>query len=419
MTNSELPTEIPEQISIFTVKRLIGTGSFATVWLGEHSASGLQVAIKAVPTTSVNDPEVRTRFVRECTLMKQMDHPFICKLYQVLETQTHVFLIQEFVENGTLLSYVNRHMRLPELQARRYFSQLLSALEYLHTDRMVAHRDIKAENVLLDTNFNIRLIDFGLSHAFSANQPTLHTACGSPAYASPEMILGRPYTQAADIWSAGVLLYAMVTGELPFDHPSDVQSVLRQIVRDEPQYPDILTSSLIDLLKRLLAKSPDDRIDIEHIKTHPWFSQSEYVRIFQIRFSSDEWHMRGVERVIIDELEKIGIDTRAVAEALLLGECTPQTVVYAMLHRRTITERIRETMDSLKGQTGTLLVSSTIRSSINTASDRVTLAVPGGPLGFRRGASIAVRRKSAVDRPVALPPRKVGLLKRPKSTTMQ
>jgi serine/threonine protein kinase len=119
---------------------------------------------------------------------------------------------------------------------------------------MVAHRDIKAENVLLDTNFNIRLIDLGLSHAFSADQPTLHTACGSPAYASPEMILGRPYTQAADIW----------TGELPFDQPSDVQIVLRQIVRDEPQYPDILTSSLIDLLTKTPFRAIGHKDGTEH-----------------------------------------------------------------------------------------------------------------------------------------------------------
>jgi serine/threonine protein kinase len=224
------------------------------------------------------------------------------------------------------------------------------------------------------------------------------------------MILGQPYTQAADIWSAGVLLYAMVIGQLPFDHPSDVQDILRQIVRDEPQFPDILTSALIDLLRRLLAKAPEDRIRIDHIKKHPWFSQSEYVTIFQMRFSSDEWHMRGVDRAIIAELEKYGIDTRAVAEALLLGEWTPETAVYAMLHRRAITERIRETMDELKSNAGGMLLSSTIWASRAAAGELVT---------FKRGTSVVHKRAPTPASPAVMRPKVCGVFTRPKSTTLQ
>jgi hypothetical protein len=211
----------------------------------------------------------------------------------------------------------------------------------------------------------------------------------------------------------------MVTGQLPFDHPSDLQNILRQIVRDEPQYPDILTSGLIDLLRRILTKAPDERIDIEHIKTHPWFSQSEYVRIFEIHVSSDEWVMRGVDRTIIDEMERMGIDGRSAAETLLLGEYTQETAVYSMLHRRAVMERIRESMEALRGNTGTLLVSSTTRTSMSGAADRAALIAPGSPQAFKRGTTFAIRRTSVAGAPAILKPKLLNaLVKGPKSITM-
>jgi serine/threonine protein kinase len=346
--------------------------------------------------------------------MKQLDHPFICKLYQIIETPTYVYLIQEYVENGTLLAYVNRHIRLAEVPARRYFSQLLSALDYLHNERMVAHRDIKAENVLLDVNFNIRLIDFGLSHAFSQGQPMMNTMCGSPHYAAPEMILGRPYTKAADVWSAGVLLYAMVTGALPFDDPGDIPNVLRQIVRSEPEFPDSLTSSLIDLLKRILTKTPEARLDIEHIKTHPWFSQSEYAKIFEIQFSSDEWIMPGVDRTILDEMEGLGIDSRAVAEALLLGEYTPETAVYALMHRQRITERIRAVMEGLRRPVVTGLSAAPILTSMSGLGGRVVLMAPQRLTVGRRisAPSIGSPGRPTTPTPAVVKPALGGVIKR-------
>ena len=255
--------------------RRAGRGSFATVWVAEQVQTGMPVAIKAIQNKSVSAPDAATRFAREINLIKQMDHPFIAKLFEIVKEEEYTYLVMEYVENGNLLDFVNNNGKLPETQARRYFSQLLSALEYLHNVRFVAHRDLKAENVLLDRNNNIRLIDFGLSNIFTEDNPQLSTACGSPAYAAPEMVCGKKYTKAADIWSAGVLLYAMVVGELPFDD-DNIQKLLQKIAYTEPVYPSFLSHQLHDLLLKLMQKKPDQRITIEKIKEHPWFSASEY-----------------------------------------------------------------------------------------------------------------------------------------------
>jgi serine/threonine protein kinase len=158
-----------------------------------------------------------------------MHHPFVTELFQALDDDTNYYLVMEFVEHGNMLDYVNLNGRVNEDQARRFFTQLIWVLEYLHFERKVAHRDLKCENVLLDRYDNIRLIDFGLSTAFSDLNPQLATACGSPAYAAPEMVKGNQYTKSADIWSAGILLFAVCTGYLPFDD-DNVERMLLKIV---------------------------------------------------------------------------------------------------------------------------------------------------------------------------------------------
>jgi serine/threonine protein kinase len=335
---------VSDTVGCFAIKELIGTGSFASVWLAEHPASHLPVAIKAIPASTLAREDLRTHFVREVTLMKQLDHPFIGKLYQVIETPEFVYLVQEYVENGTLLSYVEERARLPEAQARRYFTELIAALDYLHSQKRVAHRDIKAENVLLDAHLNIRLIDFGLSHAFTESDPHFHSSCGSPGYASPEMIQGKSYTKAADIWSAGILLFAMVAGELPFTDSSGLRAVLEKIISTEPKYPPIMSPVLVDLLRRILVKSPQERISLAQIKAHPWFSQSEDLRIFDMSFNSEEWLVHGIDKTLIDEMARMGIDVRPVVEAILCGEYTDETAVYSMLRRRNIMEKVHHTM---------------------------------------------------------------------------
>ena len=340
-------SEIPHTIGNYVLKRQIGKGSFATVWRAEHKLAKLPVAIKIIANASLATEDSQTRFVREVNLIKQMDHPFISKLFEVIKTPKYTYLVMEYAENGSILTYVNSHGRLPEKQARRYFSQLISALEYLHDEKLVAHRDLKAENVLLDRNLNIRVIDFGLSNSFTEEAPELTTACGSPAYASPEMVRGQPYTKAADVWSSGVLLYAMVTGQLPFDD-ENMQRLLQKIAFTEPQYPSYLSPQLVDLLRKVMMKNPDARATIAKIKSHPWFSQSEYSQLLQLQFSTDDqWLVSGVDKEIVDEIATFGVDTKALSQSLICGEYNELTAIYLIMRRSKITDKIKDMMDEM------------------------------------------------------------------------
>jgi serine/threonine protein kinase len=173
------------------------------------------VAINVIEKASISTPMAHTRLTREISLLRQMHHPFVTELFQVLDDDANHYLVMEFVEERNMLDYVNLNGRVNQDQARRFFTQLIWVLEYLHFHRKVAYRDLKCENVLLDRYDGIRLIDFGLSTTFSDLNPQLATACGSRAYAAPEIIMGNQYTKSADIWSARILLFAVCAGYLP------------------------------------------------------------------------------------------------------------------------------------------------------------------------------------------------------------
>jgi serine/threonine protein kinase len=209
--------------------------------------SGHLVAVKMIQKSGITSEFAQTRLEREKTFLKKMEQIFVAEFFQFMENDQNVFLVMEYVENGNLLNDVNTNGRLAEDQARCYFAQLVSVLEYLHNELKVAHCDLKCENVLLDRYNNIRVIDFGLSNQFTDIHPIFKTACGSPAYAAPEMVKGNPYTHAADIWSAGNLLFAIVVGWLPYDD-DNMQRLLQKIVYTEVRYPAFMTPQLTDLL---------------------------------------------------------------------------------------------------------------------------------------------------------------------------
>mmetsp|Transcript_19611 Transcript_19611/g.14326 ORF Transcript_19611/g.14326 Transcript_19611/m.14326 type:complete len:170 (+) Transcript_19611:361-870(+) len=159
------------------------------------------------------------RVAREIHILKLIRHPNIIQLYEILENPTELYLIMEYASGGELFDYIVEKQRVKEKEACRFFQQIIDGVEYLHKLNIV-HRDLKPENLLLDQNKNIKIVDFGLSNTYKTGE-TLATACGSPCYAAPEMIAGKRYFGGnVDIWSCGVILFALICGHLPFEDPN-------------------------------------------------------------------------------------------------------------------------------------------------------------------------------------------------------
>jgi serine/threonine protein kinase len=254
----------------------------------------------------------------------------------------------EYAGQESLLRFVVTNGYVSENQARHYFAQIISVLEYLHGERRVCHRDVKSENMLLDRHNNIRVIDFGLSNQFTASHPLLTSACGSPPYVSPEMAKGKPYSQPSDIWSAGVLLYSITTGIFPFDD-DNLQALLRKIVTQEVVYPSFLSPSLIDLLRRMLTKDPELRITLPEIREHDWFSETQSVALFALDLR--ERIKEGVvESEIVEQMTELGIETTSLRQQLLLGVFTELTAMYRMLRRERLTDTMNDLIRGLPGQ---------------------------------------------------------------------
>ena len=162
------------------------------------------------------DKQTAKKLFREVRIMKLLNHPHIVRLYEVIDTPRELYLVMEYASGGEIFDYLVAHGRMKEKEARKYFRQIISAVDYCHAMHVI-HRDLKAENLLLDQNMNIKIADFGFSNQFVMGQ-RLNTWCGSPPYAAPELFQGKEYTgPEVDIWSLGVVLYVLVCGALPFD----------------------------------------------------------------------------------------------------------------------------------------------------------------------------------------------------------
>jgi 5'-AMP-activated protein kinase catalytic alpha subunit len=211
------------------------------------------------------------RVAREIHILKMIRHPNIIQLYEIIETSQQLYLIMEYASGGELFSYIVKQSRLKEKEACEYFQQIIAGVEYFHKLNVV-HRDLKPENLLFDHNRHIKIVDFGLSNTYQTGD-TLVTACGSPCYAAPEMIAGKRYVGLrVDIWSCGVVLFAMVCGYLPFEDPNTSQ-LYRKILNCSYKAPKGISAEAKDLIKHILNKDPEQRYTIEQIRGHPWFTQ--------------------------------------------------------------------------------------------------------------------------------------------------
>ena len=212
----------------------------------------------------------KTRVEREIKILKLLRHNNIIQIYQIIQTRSNLYLIMEYSSGGELFDFIVLKRRLSEMEACRFFQQIISGVEYLHKLQIV-HRDLKPENLLLDHNKNIKIVDFGLSNIYAKGE-LLKTPCGSPCYAAPEMISGKKYSGlAVDIWSCGIILFAMVCGFLPFDDTNN-EILYKKIASGDYKIPNFVGEKIRDLIKRILNTDPNKRFTIQQIKNHSWFN---------------------------------------------------------------------------------------------------------------------------------------------------
>ncbi|XP_033115584.1 maternal embryonic leucine zipper kinase-like isoform X2 [Anneissia japonica] len=256
----------------YHLKETVGSGGFAKVKLATHILTGEKVAIKIMDKRQLGDdlPRVKT----EIKALQELVHQHICTLYEVVETEKKIFMVMEYCPGGELFDYIVAKDRLREEEARAFFRQIVSAVAFIHFNGY-AHRDLKPENLLLDEEQSLKLIDFGLAAKPKGGMSHhLTTCCGSPAYAAPELISGKQYLGAeADVWSMGVLLYALLCGFLPFDD-ENVAHLYRKIQKGDYDEPEWLSDGCKEILKRMLQVNPKRRISITQLIEHPWVTKS-------------------------------------------------------------------------------------------------------------------------------------------------
>ncbi|KAJ2712455.1 hypothetical protein H4R23_006153 [Coemansia sp. Cherry 401B] len=270
----DAPNHMYEKLASFNIKRLVGTGTYGKVFKAEHFTSNTTVALKYTQIKTANDKHSQRhnkRIEREIKLMSLLRHPNIARLYDVIQIPNYVVMVLEYISGCQLLAYIQSCGYLKEKEACGLFRQIISAVDYMHRNCIV-HRDLKLGNILIDRNNQIRIIDFGFAETFEWGRQ-LDTFCGSPCYASPEIICGIKYTgPEVDIWSLGVVLYCMLCGTLPFEGKTD-KEVYAKISRGRFTMPTYLSKEVQSLLKQMLTVDPMLRISMSGIVDHPWVNK--------------------------------------------------------------------------------------------------------------------------------------------------
>ncbi|XP_054453157.1 serine/threonine-protein kinase SIK2 isoform X2 [Anoplopoma fimbria] len=383
----------PVRVGFYDIERTLGKGNFAVVKLARHRITKTEVAIKIIDKTQLDAVNLE-KIYREVQIMKMLDHPHIIKLYQVMETKNMLYLVTEYAKNGEIFDYLAKHGRLSELEARRKFWQILSAVEYCH-NRNIVHRDLKAENLLLDGHMNIKIADFGFGNFFQPGEP-LATWCGSPPYAAPEVFEGQQYEgPQLDIWSMGVVLYVLVCGALPFDGPT--LPVLRQrVLEGRFRIPYFMTEDCEHLIRRMLVLDPSKRLSVAQIKEHKWMALYAPVQrpvLYQQPLSAEgEAGVGEYSEQVLRLMHSLGIDQHKTIDSLQNKSYNHFAAIYYLLVERLKAHRcsfpVEQRLDARQRRPSTIAEQTVVKS--NSGSAQVGLL----PQGVRLLRSPAVPQAS-------------------------
>uniref|UniRef100_A0A674B4D7 non-specific serine/threonine protein kinase n=1 Tax=Salmo trutta TaxID=8032 RepID=A0A674B4D7_SALTR len=305
-------------IGNYRLLKTIGKGNFAKVKLARHILTGREVRHQQTQ-----------QLFREVRIMKILNHPNIVKLFEVIETEKTLYLVMEYASGGEVFDYLVAHGRMKEKEARAKFRQIVSAVQYCHQKHIV-HRDLKAENLLLDADMNIKIADFGFSNEFVMGSK-LDTFCGSPPYAAPELFQGKKYDgPEVDVWSLGVILYTLVSGSLPFDG-QNLKELRERVLRGKYRIPFYMSTDCENLLKRFLVLNPAKRGTLEQIMKDRWINagcEEDEMK----PFVEPETDITDQKR--IDIMVGMGYTQEEVTESLTRMKYDEITATYLLLGRK-------------------------------------------------------------------------------------
>ncbi|RPA77255.1 kinase-like protein [Ascobolus immersus RN42] len=307
----------------YTLGRLIGRGSFGKVYLGHHKlTNNSKVVLKSAFKHDAN-------LAREIHHHRQLVHPHIARLYEVIVTETMVWLVLEYCPGDELYGYLVKHGRLDTEKVERIFSQLVGAVSYVHAKNCV-HRDLKLENILLDKHENVKLCDFGFTREYERNK-LLDTYCGTVCYSAPEMLKGEKYhAYAVDVWSLGVILYTLLVGELPFDEDDELLTKAK-ILEGEPKYHDHMPEEAVNLIKLCLSKNPMDRPGFDAILSHPYLAAHGPAQKAILAVTPPPPFSTKLERDTLQRMRSAGVNIDVVIENVLAQRCDSLAGWWALL----------------------------------------------------------------------------------------
>eukprot|EP01138_Halocafeteria_seosinensis_P006419 gb/GECG01006562.1/.p1 GENE.gb/GECG01006562.1/~~gb/GECG01006562.1/.p1 ORF type:complete len:1077 (+),score=104.96 gb/GECG01006562.1/:1-3231(+) len=311
----------------------LGKGTFGKVKLGKHLLTNEPVAIKILEKSRIKEIADVERVTREIKILKRARHDNVIQLFEVIDATDQIYLVMEYLDGGELFDYIVRKKRLTDQEARQFFHGVLDGLHYLH-EMGVVHRDLKPENILLQPKagggHKVKIIDFGLSNLSNEGKSSIFkTACGSPCYAAPEMISGKKYYGSkSDMWSSGVVLFAMLAGYLPFED-KNTGALYDKILNCRYRIPDWITPTARDLLTKILRTDPAERITAEEALQHPWLREvGTQVRKYGPT-SKNEMHDEVIHRCL-----ELGLSHTSLVDSVCRNAHNRATTTYFLLAGR-------------------------------------------------------------------------------------